>query len=214
VTPRSAIKDKDTETTILEAARRVFIKKGTSGTRVQDIAAEAGVNQALVHYYFGSKEALAERVFLEAAGRLVEALAPIPAQSMTLEQMIERFVTRYIDAIIEVPFIPGYLLAEASQHPERLDALMRAAIGAVPADIARLTLDHVGRILAARVADGTIRPVTPRQLLVHVMALTVFPFVARPVLSAALGFDDAEFRRFIEERRAELPGFILNALRP
>jgi hypothetical protein len=55
---------------------------------------------------------------------------------------------------------------------------------------------------------------TPRQFLVHVMALTVFPFVARPVLSAAFGLDDAAFTHFLEERRAELPGFILNALRP
>jgi TetR/AcrR family transcriptional regulator len=214
VTPRLAPKDQDTETKILAAARRVFIRRGTSGTRVQDIAAEAGVNQALVHYYFGSKEALAERVFLEAAGRVVQALAPLPQREMTLEQMIEHFVTRYIDAMKDVPFVPGYLLAEASQHPERLEALMRAATGSVPSEIAGQTLAHLTRILDARIADGSIRPMTPRQFLIHVMALTVFPFVARPVLSAAFGLDEAAFTHFLEERRAELPGFILNALRP
>jgi TetR/AcrR family transcriptional regulator len=214
VTPRFDPSDLGTQAKILDAARRVFLRRGTSGTRVQDIAAEAGVNQALVHYYFGSKDALAERVFLEAAGHLVKALAPLPLQSMTLEDMIELLVTRYIDAIRDVPFIPGYLLAEASQHPERLELLMQAAIGAVPSEIAGLTLARVTQLLDARIAAGTIRPMTPRQLMVHVMALTVFPFVARPVLSAAFGFDDAEFARFLDERRAELPGFIINALRP
>ena len=56
------VADGDTESRILEAARRVFIRRGTAGARMQEIAAEAGVNQALVHYYFGSKNALAERV--------------------------------------------------------------------------------------------------------------------------------------------------------
>jgi AcrR family transcriptional regulator len=50
------VTDGDTETRILDAARRVFIRRGTAGARMQEIAAEAGVNQALVHYYFGSKK--------------------------------------------------------------------------------------------------------------------------------------------------------------
>ncbi|MCU0624827.1 MAG: hypothetical protein MUF53_13340, partial [Gemmatimonadaceae bacterium] len=64
------------------------------------------------------------------------------------------------------------------------------------------------------IAAGTLRPITPRQLLVNVMALTVFPFVGRPILVAALGFSAEDFDRFLDERAAELPGFILNALRP
>lgn len=207
-------RDLDTEAKILDAARRVFVRKGTSGTRVQDIAIEAGVNQALVHYYFGSKDALAERVFVEAASRIIGALHPRLVPGMPLEQMIEQFVTGYIDAVREAPFIPGYVLAEASQHPERLETLMRAAIGTVPREIAGATLGVVQQQLDARIAAGTVRRVSARQLLVHVMALTVFPFVARPVLSAAFGLDDEGFGRFLDERKAELPGFILNALRP
>lgn len=205
--------DVSTETKILAAARRVFTRAGTSGARVQDIAAEAGVNQALIHYYFGSKDALAERVFLESAQMLVRAFTPRLRPEMTLEDLIREFVTGYIDAVRQAPFIPGYVLAEAQQHPERLESLIRAATGSLPREVAGMALPLLQRLLAAEVAAGRMRPINPAQLLVNVMALAVFPFVARPVLGAALGFDDARFQQFLDERREDLPLFILNAIR-
>jgi AcrR family transcriptional regulator len=207
-------RDRDTEAKILDAARRVFIRRGTSGARVQDIAAEAGVNQALVHYYFGSKDELAERVFIEAAQLLMPAFAPNPVPGMVLEDLITAFVQGYIDAVRQAPFIPGYIIAEATQHPERLETLMRAAIGTVPQEIAARTFPVVERMIAERVAQGTMRPMNLQQLMINVMALTVFPFVARPILSAAFSLDDEGFHRFLDERREDLPRFILNALRP
>jgi TetR/AcrR family transcriptional regulator len=207
-------RDLDTESKILEAARRVFIRRGTTGARVQEIAAEAGVNQALVHYYFGSKAALAERVFFEAAGKLLQAMSVLADPTATLEQLIERFVAAYIDTVRQTPFIPGYILAETTQHPERLDALMTRAIGAAPGQLAAMARTRIEALISANVAAGRMRPITPRQFLVHVMALVAFPFIARPVLAAVLSLDGSSFDDFLDERRRELPGFILNALRP
>lgn len=207
-------KDRDTEARILAAARTVFIRRGSSGARLQEIAAEAGVNQALVHYYFGSKDELAERVFIEAAQQFVPALAPMPVPGMVLEDLITRFVQGYIDAVRQAPFIPGYIISEATQHPERLETLMRAAIGTVPREITARTIPVIERMIAERVAQGTMRPMNLQQLMINVMALTVFPFVARPMLSAAFALDDDGFQRFLDERREDLPRFILNALRP
>ena len=206
------MKEADTESRILDAARRVFIKRGTAGARMQEIAAEAGVNQALLHYYFGSKDALAERVFAEVAGTLVRSLTPIASANSTLEESVERFVTSYIDTVRHTPFLPGYLLAEAHQNPERLSGLMKKAIGVVPAQGAAALLARIEGIIAERVAAGSMRPIAARQLLVNVLALTVMPFVARPLLGAVLGMDDHTFDEFLDERRRELPGFILNAL--
>lgn len=207
-------KDRDTEARILAAARTVFIRRGTSGARLQEIAAEAGVNQALVHYYFGSKDDLAERVFIEAAQLLMPALAPVAVPGMVLEDMITVFVQNYIDAVRKAPFIPGYVLSEATHHPERLETLMRSAIGTVPSEIAARTYPVIERMIAERVAQGTMRPMNVQQLLVNVMALSVFPFLARPILAGAFRLDDAAFQRFLDERREDLPRFILNALRP
>lgn len=215
--PRTATRgrnDPDTESRILEAARRVFVQRGTAGARMQEIAAEAQVNQALLHYYFGTKDALAERVFLDAAAGLVAALSLMPDPSATLEQSLERFVSAYIETVRTSPFIPAYLLAEAHQHPERMAALMQKAVGVVPSALADAVLPRVDAMIGTRVAAGLMRPIAARQFLVNVLSLVVFPFVARPMLNAAFGFDDQSFNDFLDERRRELPGFILNALRP
>ncbi len=213
-TPTATRGDPDTESRILEAAQRVFVKRGTAGARMQEIAAEAQVNQALLHYYFGTKDALAERVFLDAAAGLVVALTPGPDTTASLEQHLERFVSAYIETVRKNPFIPTYLLAEAHQHPERLAALMQKAVGVLPSTLASAVLPRVEAMIAARVAAGVMRPISPRQFVINVLSLVVFPFAARPMLFAAFGFDDQSFNAFLDDRRRELPGFILNALRP
>ncbi|MCC7054455.1 MAG: TetR/AcrR family transcriptional regulator [Gemmatimonadaceae bacterium] len=205
--------DLDTEARILEGARRVFIRRGTAGARVQEIAAEAGVNQALIHYYFGSKEALAERIFLEAAGRLFPALAVVADPTASLEELIRRFVQVYIDTVRATPYLPGYLLAEAQQNPARLELLMQRAVGSAPASVAGQAITRLRTLIDAEVAAGTMRPVAPRFLFMNVMSLVAFPFVFRPIISTVLGASDAEFEAILDERRRELPGFIMRALR-
>jgi len=68
--------------------------------------------------------------------------------------------------------------------------------------------------LSAHAAAGTLRPISAQQFLINLLSLLVFPFAARPLLSELFGMDDEAFDRFLDERRAELPGFLLTALRP
>ncbi len=204
----------EVEIRILDAARRVFTRQGTAGARMQQIAAEAGVNQALIHYYFRSKEQLAERVFLEAIGKLVQGLAPALAVETSIERVIECFVHGYIDALRDSPFIPAYVLSETYHYPERLPLLVLRAVGTTPAAIGTKVLARVTQLVDEAVAAGRMRPITPRQLLVSVLGLVVFPFAGRPILMTLFGMDETGFDQMLTERRAELPGFILNALRP
>lgn len=210
--------DGDTEARILQAARSVFVRRGTSGARMHEIAAEAGVNQALLHYYFRSKERLAEAVFRELAGRVIPQVVRIFASSASLEHKVERFVHLYIDSVREHPYIPAYIVAELHQHPERMATMVAALGGPRPgedgAPIAAPVLARLGRQLSALERRKVIRRITPTQFLVNVFSLAVFPFVARPALEMVLGFDTADFDSFLDERRSTLPGFIMNALRP
>jgi AcrR family transcriptional regulator len=205
--------DGDTEQRILLAARSVFIRRGTAGARMQEIAAEAGVNQALLHYYFRTKERLAEAVFREAAGRLVPAVERVLGADAPIEEKVERFVHLYIDTVRQTPFLPGYILSEMHHHPERLLAFKEGA-GAQPTRMATALLQRLGEQLRERAEAGTMRPIAPEQFVVNLLALSAIPFVARPILHAAFGIDEEAFERFLDVRRAELPGFILNALRP
>jgi AcrR family transcriptional regulator len=151
-------RDGDTERRILDAARVVFVRRGTAGARMQEIAEEAGVNQALLHYYFRTKERLAATVFREAAARLLPAALGVFSSDMPLEEKVERFVHIYIDTVRETPFIPGYMLSELHHHPERLTAMLDAA-GVKPAPIADAMRKKLSLQIEERVRQKKMRPI-------------------------------------------------------
>jgi TetR/AcrR family transcriptional regulator len=206
-------RDSETEARILKAARTVFIRRGTAGARMQEIAEEAGVNQALLHYYFRSKERLAATVFREAAAKILPAVLGVFASDLPLAEKIERFVHIYIDTVRQSPFIPGYVVAEMHHHPERLTAML-AAQGIKAADVVAPLREKLAVELRESAARGEIRPIDPENFLLSLIGPVVFPFVARPALRIALDIDDADFERILDERRRILPGMILNSLRP
>src|SRR6476620_5404881 len=112
--------DGETETRILNAAKAVFIRRGTAGARMQDIAEEAGVNQALLHYYFRSKERLSQAVFRDSAGRMFPALIQIVGGEQSITDKIDLIVDTYLTAMSRSPFLPGYIISELHHHPERI----------------------------------------------------------------------------------------------
>jgi TetR/AcrR family transcriptional regulator len=204
----------DAEARILEAARTVIIRRGTAGARMQEIAREAGVNQALLHYYFRTKEQLSTAVFEQAASRLFPALLQTLGSDSTLDQKIDRIVEVYLDNMTRNPFLPGYLLSELHHHPERLPAMLTKLAGASPGQIMPPVLKRLRQQIDAAVAAGAMRPIKAEQFAANLISLCIFPFAARPMLSLVFGLDDAAFALFIEERRTELPAFFRNALRP
>ncbi len=206
-------RDGDTERRILDAARVIFVRRGTSGARMQEIAEEAGVNQALLHYYFRTKERLAATIFREAAARLIPAALGVFNSDIPLEEKVERFVHIYIDTVRETPFIPGYMLSELHHHPERLTAMLDNA-GVKPAPIADAFRKNLSVQIDEQVRQGKMRPISADQFFVNMMGLLVVPFIARPVLAAVFRMNDAAFKRFLDERRKTLPGLILNSVKP
>jgi TetR/AcrR family transcriptional regulator len=205
--------DSETERRILDAARAVFIRRGTAGARMQEIAAEARVNQALLHYYYRSKERLAAAVFQQAASRLFPAVLGVLGSDLSLDDKIDGLIATYIDNLMQNPFLPGYLLSELHHEPERVEQFLAATSGGGPAALGS-TLAVLGRQIKERVDAGTMRPITPQQFAVNLISLCIFPFAARPMLSIVMGMDDAAFTRFMEQRRWELPSFFRSALRP
>lgn len=206
--------DGDTERRILDAARRVFVRRGSAGARMQEIAAEAGVNQALLHYYFRTKDALALAILREAAGKLFPGLMRIVSGEAPLEERIEQVVHHYIDTLREHPFLPAYVLAEINFDQARLPEVMAGLAGPGSVELMQAALARLDRDLAAHAATGAIRRMRAPQFIANVASLCVFPFAARPMLAHLLGLDTEAWDRFLDERRAELPRFILNALRP
>ena len=212
--PTTHQRDRDTEQRILDAAHTVFVRRGTEGARTQEIAEEAGVNKALLHYYFRNKSRLAEAVFRRVATGLFMSAGAIFGSDDDLDTKVRRIVTLYLDQLSRTPYVPGYLIGELNQHPERakqlLDAVRQLRDDArAPDFIAALAAQ-----LRSEARKRHIRPITAEQFIVNLVSLCIFPFAAKPLLCTVLQLDDKGFARFVDERKRTLPKFFLNALRP
>ncbi|MEO8334410.1 MAG: TetR/AcrR family transcriptional regulator [bacterium] len=213
--PKQTIdRDGETEQRILDAARTVFLRRGTAGARMQEIAQEAGVNQALLHYYFRSKEGLSTAVFRQVATRIFPALVQTLSADISIDEKIDRLVELYLENLMRNPFLPAYLISEMHHHPERLTQLLSPVLGGTPGHVLHPLFEKLGAQIDERVAAGTMRPIAPEQFAINLVSLCIFPFAARPMLHVVFGMDDAAFARFIEQRKTELPAFFRNALRP
>ena len=210
--PRRAEHNGDTEGRILDAAHAVFVRHGTAGARMQDIAKEAGVNQALLHYYFRTKDRLAEAVFRRTAGQLFPQVVQVMASDASLEEKIAKVVDIEIDHLSRTS-------AAARLHHQRTASPSRESASAdcgahrrSPEDVRPRVLLKLRQQIDAAVRTGRLRPIAPEQFLVNLLSLCVFPFAARPILMVLLGLDPQQFDRFIEERRHQLADFFLRAL--
>lgn len=181
---------------------------------MQEIAAEAGVNQALLHYYFRSKERLSIAVFEQMASSLFPALIQTLGSDMTIDQKIDAIVGLYLEHLSRNPFLPGYILSELHHHPDRIPHMLATATGIDPSTMLARVFAKLGQQIDAEVRAGRMRPITPQQFAANLISLCVFPFAARPMLMMAFGHDESGFARFIEERKADLPRYIRNAIRP
>lgn len=211
---REATRSTQTEQRILDAAHRVFLRRGSAGARTQEIADEAGVNKALLHYYFRTKERLAAAVFARAASRLLPPVIATLASDEELETKIERVIDIELDVLLRHPYLPGYIISELTHNPARAKQLIAALTGIAVEDLAPRVRDVVARQLRARAREGKMRPIAPDQFILNLLSLCVFPFAARPMVQAVLNLDDEAFASLIARRKRDLPTFFLQGLRP
>lgn len=206
--------DADTESRILDAAHAVFLRRGTAGARMTEIAREAGVNHALLHYYFRSKQRLAEAVFRRAIGQFFPLMIGILASEAAIEEKVRRVTSVQIDMLLANRDLPGYLLAELNHYPERAEQLLATMAGTSPSNVRSRLFGTLGQQLDEAARQGTLRPIAPQQFVLNLVSMIVYPFAARPLVMAIMGLDDAAFAAMMERRKAEIPTFFLEALRP
>ena len=179
----------------MEAARKVFTEKGYAAARTRDIAEESGINLALLNYYFRSKEKLFELVMLERVNKLFGTLIPILIDEKTeLEEKLDRIASSYIDLLTEHPDLPIFVLSEIRRRPEKFAQLVNAQ--------ERVTKSVFMRQLAERKID-----INPFHILINLLGITVFPFVAKPVLTRFMGNED-DFNNMMQQRKELIPTWI------
>lgn len=193
------MKTKDTEADILKAAEQEFMLKGFDGAKTASIAQSAGVTHAMLHYYFRTKELLFERILadkMSLMGRSV--LTAFGNSQLPLFDRLKDGMSRHFDFLMENPDLPRFIVNEVFSRPERYE-LMRK-------DISRIVdklMQGVQQELDTLAAQGKIVPIDVRMLMLDVVSLNIFPFIAYPVIEPIFGNIAVDREQFFALRKAE-----------
>jgi len=192
-----------TEIQILNAAREVFIAKGYDGARMQEIADRAGINKALLHYYFRSKENLFDAVFSEVAMHLFPAMRQLIESDLDLKEKITFFIKLYLSALHENPFIPAFVINTLNTNPQQfLKYITKSGVNP------RVLQNQIDK----EAALGLVRPIQAEHLVVNIVAMCIFPFVARPIIQNIFNMKDDEYLQYLDNRQKEVIDFVLKSI--
>ena len=198
--------EKLTEEKIFEAATDVFVEKGLDGARMQDIADHAGINKALLHYYFRTKDKLFNAVFEMIAKKIFKKFAPVFDETLTLEEKIRFFFKEHISFLQANPRLPGFLLNEVNRNPARIKKLLNNI------DFNNIWLQlykqHKNELRKYNISQETLP-----QIMISMAAMSVFPFAARGILEGLLDKMGLDFNEYMEERKTFAADFVINALK-
>jgi len=190
-----------TEEKIKEAAKTVFYKKGFAATRTRDIAEEAGLNLALLNYYFRSKAKLFEIIMTETFSGFIGSIKVILNDEKTsLEQKVQIIAERYIDFIIKEPEIPTFILTEIRNNPEGL--LKKLPIKEIVNDSVFI------KQFQEAVVKKEISEPNPLHFLMNLLGLIVFPFIAKPMIMGSRNLEINEFNTLMLERKKRIPVWV------
>lgn len=198
------VKEIRTENKIVEAAKAVFIQKGMDGARMQEIANEAGINKALLHYYFRTKDKLFEKVFSIVFADVFDVLQEAVSDKVDFEQFLEGFITEYINLLKSKPFIPQFVIHELNRKPERIVQQMQNS---------NFNKEELFSLINRAVEEKVIRPIQPVHLITNILSMCIFPFVARPIITGfVLDGDKKKYKQYIDERADEVIAFVKQAI--
>ena len=182
----------NTETKILQAARKVFIVKGLDGARMQEIADEAEINKALLHYYFRSKQKLFDAVFEVAFQQFIPTMDETISSGKSPQEMIPLFIDAYFAILDQNPFIPQFVIGELNRDPSRIATFMSEKVGLT-------TL--VNKMVSLFKSEG-FNLVNPQQFMSSLVSMIIFPFLARPILQhIVFQNNDESVSQFYIERK-------------
>ena len=197
------------EERILDAAMKVFTRKGYAAARTEEIAKEAGINRALLHYYYRDKQTIFNLIFETRFKEFFKGLFIIfEADNLSLFDKIRRMVEHEINTLTNHPDLARFIITEIAQEPELLIEYGKK-LGVNP----RLFIEAFEKQVAKEVGVGAIKPIEGKQLLINIMSLCIYPFVAKPIIQTMMNVDEPAFYQMTEERKKQVSEFIIHAIK-
>ena len=193
------------EDKIMLAATNLFILKGRAGTSMQDIADEAGINRTLLNYYFRSKDNLFEQVFMKIFSRFLPTVVTTLKSDLPVLERFNNFIDYYFKLLEENPVIPLFIIQELTTNPQRL--IDRLKDGG-------LDTSFILKALETEMEMGSIRRMDPREIMINLMSLIIFPFAARRIFEELLFKGDKKaYLEFLAQRRENIKNSFLQSIK-
>lgn len=203
---KTAVPDVSTEEKIKRAALKLFTRKGYAATRTRDISAEAGINIALLNYYYGSKQKLFELVMTELLAAFFQGIIEILNDTQTtIDEKIRQVVEKYTTLLREQPDVPLFILSEVRNHPERL---------AVRVGLKRMFGSFFFEQLKKEMKSGKVKRGNPMQYLINLISLSIFPYIAAPLIRHIADMGEGDFQAFVQARTKLIPEWMEAIMKP
>ncbi len=197
-----------TEEKILLAAKKVFFQKGWDGARMQDIANEAGINKALLHYYFRNKETLFKKVFESYIGKLLPNINSVIASDEPVLSKIEGIIHAYIDFLLQNQELPLFVANELARNPNLITDTLKSYKDLPPFMLLFTQFQKA-------IDEGEIRNTNPIHLIISVVSMCVFPFIGKAIFKNVLSSVPEEiFQVLLNQRKKEIYELVYHALKP
>ncbi len=202
--------EQNTEQKILAAAEELFLEKGYALASTVEIAKRAGCNQALVHYYFRTKDKLFEAIFAQKVRQFVEGLTKLDNEGLTFEEALARIAESHFDILASQPRLPFLIFNELTTNPARIEALRAMLFDTL--DLRPVMRMQV--LLDEEIRKGNVRPTTMMDISMTMASLNVMTFLARPIIGGVMQIPDEDYQELIQHRRKENVTILLRSLRP
>ena len=191
-----------TEKLIKETAKRVFFQKGLLNATTQQIADEAGVNRALIHYYFRSRDQLFKAILEEAVNETRNKVDSIFNSDEPFKVKISKYLDVFIDRNAEFPYMQNFIITEIMQDPEKMKEHFSRKRNHM--------LKHIVPPLTKEIESGNMEAIDPEHFIVNMMSMCSYPLVAKPFIQNMFSYDDKMYRKFLKERKQVIYKVLFN----
>jgi TetR/AcrR family transcriptional regulator len=195
-----------TEKLIKEKAKKLFFQKGFLDATTQEIADEAGVNRALIHYYFKSRELMLDILLEETILEKKERFTRILSSDLPFKKKIATYINAVVDHGLEYPYLENFIISETARHPDKVKNLC-VKYPTKSSDLIREQLEQ-------EIKKKKLAPISPEQFMVNVIALCNYPLLSKAILRTVHGMTDAAYRKFLTERKKVIFSTIFNEEMP
>lgn len=201
------------ENDILAAATELFFERGFAATSTTDIARRVGCNQALVHYYYRTKENLFQQIFVREINQALTLISAVLDQPENAEfdRLVDTIIEAYFCALKKNPRLPFFLVNELILNQDRRIFIRENFI---KNPLRAEAYYKYTRLVEQLIAEGKIRQVEPFDLLVDVVSLVGSTFLSLPLFADLLSKSDEEKEAYVEQRKNEIKTLLINGLKP